>query len=192
MSEPVGKAPGLFSQAEAGARATIIVIGSGLMAFIVGGVVMSGLAARLADRLGTIEAPLAAFIVGWLLQRVWLWLVLPAIGWTAGRLLTVNPWNFALVAGLTGEAFGALLTTATGGVEMLFLGWADVAARLLTLAAGLWLTSWATEQGRAAAQAAQEVASVLTAAQKAEYAAFLARAEQGPAATKPGDGDKPA
>jgi hypothetical protein len=191
MSEP-GKAPGLFSHAEAGARAIIIVIGSGLMAFIVGGVVMSGLAARLADRLGTVEEPLAAFVLGWLLQRVWLWLVLPAVGWTVGRLLTVNPWNFALVAGLTGEAFGALLTTATGGVEMLFLGWADLVARVVTLAAGLWLTSWATEQGRASAQASQAATSALTVAQQAEYAAFLARAEQAPAPTKPGDGDKPA
>lgn len=178
------RGPGLFTRAESGARATVIVVGAGIMAFVVGGVVMSGMAARLAERVGSIEQPIAAFVVAWLLQRVWLWLALPAVAWVAGRVLRVTPITFAIGAALAGEVFGGLLTAATGGIEMLFLGWVDLAARLLTLAAGVWLTELAAAHGEAAARVAQARSAVLTERQQAEYAAFLAR-ESGEARQDP-------
>jgi hypothetical protein len=168
--------PGLFSRAESGARTIVIVVGSGIMAFVLGGVVMSGIAAPVADWVGRLEHPVVAFVVAWLLQRVWLWLALPAAAWVVGRVLRVTATTFAIGAALAGEVFGALLTAGTGGVEMLFLGWVDLAARLLTLAVGVWLTKWAAARGEATALAEQARSSALTAQQQAEYAQFVARA----------------
>lgn len=177
MSEPT-KSSGVYRRAESGARGLIIVVGSGVMAYTVGGVVSSGLAVRLAERLGTIQNVTGAFFVAWGLQRVWQWLILPAVGWGAGRFLSVSATRFAIVSSLTGELFGALLTTATGGVDMLFLDWPDFIARVVTFALGGWLVFRAIAAGQEAAELARVKSAQATDQQKAEYAAFLAGAER--------------
>jgi hypothetical protein len=119
---------------------------------------------------------MAAFVVGWGLQRLWLWLVLPAMGLLAGRLLKVSPNRFALTAGLTGELYGVLIASAGDGLEAAFLDWLDVLARVATLGLGLWLTAKAVELGRSAALRAQARAEAVAQRNAAEYAEMLARA----------------
>jgi hypothetical protein len=187
MTEP-RRPPGLFSRAESGARAAVLALGVGVAAWVLGGVVMSGMAARLADRVGTIDDPTAAFLVGWALQRVWLWLALPGLAWAVGRWLTVSPTSFAVGAAATGELFGALLTSALGGAEALFLGWVDLAARVTTFALGVWLTRLAAAKGlaEAAARALAPPPAALSGEQRAAWEGFQARAGgAGPPAEAP-------
>jgi hypothetical protein len=177
MSDAPRARPGLYARGEAKARATVTQVGSGLMAFMLGGLLVSDLAVGLLAWVASLDRPMVAFVVGWALSRVWLWLVLPALGWVAGRFLGAAPERFALVAGLSGELFGILVASAGGGLEMVFLDWVDGAARIVTLAAGLWLTGLAVKKGREGAAAAQEKAEAIAARQAAEYAEVVARAK---------------
>lgn len=177
MSEPrATPGPSLFALGEAKARGGVLVVGSGVMAFTLGG----RLVALLTDWIGPILSPTLAFVVGWGLDRLWLWLVLPLLGWVVGRLLHMAPGRFALGAGLTGELFSILVQSAGSGLGMVFLDGLDVVARVVTLALGLWVTAMAGAIGRRAAQAAQGRAEALAARQAAEYAEVMARAGGAP------------
>jgi len=147
------------------------------MAFTIGGVIVSDTTTWLGPELATITSPWVAFVVAWFFQRIWLWGVLPPLGWVAGRMLDARPERFALVAGLSGEAFSLLMATARDGVEMAFLDWIDVLARVVTLAVGLGLTALATQKGRRGAEAAQARAEATAVENAAEYAEMMAKAE---------------
>lgn len=155
----------------------MLLVGSGVLAFVVGGLVMSGLSVRLGERVGPLGDGLAAWLVQWVLVRTWLWAVLPLIGWAGGRFLDFAPRSFSLTAVLSGEAFGLLLATASDGLDWVLGSPADLAARAVTLAAGVGLAFWSVGRGLAAAADAQAVADVEAEKRKAEYAEFLARAE---------------
>lgn len=174
MSEPPTSL-GLYARGEAGARLVVILVGAGVGAFTVGGFVVSAVSGW-----AVVESPTAAFVVAWGLQRLWLWLVLPALGLGAGRILTVSPNRFALTAGLTGELYGVLIASAGDGLEAVFLDWLDVLARVATLALGLWVTAKAVGLGRAAALRAQAKVEAIAQRNAAEYAEMAARAAREP------------
>ena len=71
MNEPLGG----FRRAESRARLPVIVVGAGLLAFTLGGVLASGGAARVAERVGDLEHPAGACGGGWVMTRVWQWVV---------------------------------------------------------------------------------------------------------------------
>ncbi len=185
--QPVSAPPGpsAYYRAEASARQMVLTLGAGIVAYALGGVLTSGLAVRIAERLGSIHSPWLGFGVGWTLQRVWLYFVLPAFGWAAGRFLAVRPLRFAVISALAGEGFSVLITIASSGVELVATDLVDGLARVVTFALGVWLTVKAVQAGQRDAAAAQLVADALAAKQRVEYAAFLEAAEKGPAASSP-------
>jgi hypothetical protein len=168
--------PGLFARGEARARSMVIQIGAGVMARMVGGAAVGGFSGSLDAWVGSADHPVVLFVAGWMLARVWLWGLLPALGWGAGRVMEVRPERFALVAGLSGEVFDVLLDAAGGGLEAAFVDWPDVLARVATLALGLWLTAKAVGRGRHGAKVAREQAEAIAARNAAEYAEMMARA----------------
>lgn len=184
MTEP--KKPGAYTRAEAGARRAVLVVSSGVVSFVVGGFLMSGVSVRLSERFGPIDDPLAALAWSWVLQRLWLWLVLPAAGYAAGRFLESRPLTFALVAGLAGETFSVLLSAARDGFEFVFQDTTDVTLRAITLAAGIAVVAFAVKLGASDAEAGQASADAEAAKKKAEYEAYLQKMEAQP--PKPGDG----
>lgn len=174
---PNKKEPGRLGRAESASRRAVLLVGSGVFAFILGGFVMSGLSVRVGERLGAISNEAAAWLLHWILLRTWLWAILPFLGWAAGRYLGVQALRFAVTATLSGEAFGLMLATASDGLDWVMGSPGDMVARALTLVGGVGLVSWAVSRGLASADAAQAVADVEAEKRKAEYAEFLARAE---------------
>jgi len=179
-ASPGPKLPGRYGRAEGAARRAVLFIGAGVVAYVVGGFVMNGLAVRLGERLGPIDAPITAWLLQWILLRTWLWAVLPAVAWAAGRYLEVSPYRFAATAVISGELFSLLLATASDGLEYVLGNPADIALRLVTLAAGGALAVIGAQRGLAGADAAQLAANAEAERRKAEYAEFLARAEGKP------------
>jgi hypothetical protein len=171
------KQDGRFRRAESAARRAFLLVGSGILAYVIGGFVMSGLSVRLAERVGPITQPTAAWVVQWVLLRAWLWAVLPVFGWAAGRYLCVPAMRFAVTGVVSGELFGLLLATASDGLDWVLGSPSDMAMRAATLVGGAGLVFGAVSRGLAGAAAAQHVANVEAEKRKAEYAEFLARAE---------------
>jgi hypothetical protein len=82
----------------------------------------------------------------WVVDRLWLILVLPALGWLAGRFVSAEPWPTAVGAAVVGEAYYVALDAASMGAG----AWGSpkhVAWRLATLLAGMCLTRWAIAHG---------------------------------------------
>lgn len=185
MSDQAVQQESVYQRAEAGARVWVLTIGGGVLAFFAGGILMSGLSVIMAERFGAIHSPAAGFVVGWLYQRLWLWLALPGFAWLVARFRPVRPLAFAVGSALSGELFDILLSMARSGFDAVFLDALDVAARVITFALGVWVVHRAIEGGQADAAQAQAEADAVAVAQRAEYAEFLARAEQGPAVSSP-------
>lgn len=172
--------PGVFARVEAGSRQWVLHIGLGVAAFVMGSMIASGASTRLIERVGAIESEAVSFAVGWLLQRLWLFLVVPLFGWAIGRFTESPALRFALTAGLSGEAFSVLLIAGINGFEYLVEDPKMVLARIVTFFVGLAITVAAVSSGREAAAEAQVEANALAAQRKAEYAEFLAKAEASP------------
>lgn len=177
--------PSAFARAESGARAIVLQLGLGTVSFVLGSLLAGGLVSRLADRLPPIENEGPAWVVGWLLQRLWLVAVLPIFAYLVGRFSGLSLRAFTLTAGLAGETFGLLLVTAIDGFEVLATVPSEVVARVVTLFAGLWVVHRVGVAGRE--EAALDQAEALAAAEqrKAEYAEYLAKAEAGSPKTEP-------
>ena len=111
------KAPSAFQKAEGGARHAVLQVGLGVVGFIVGGLLTAGATARLAERIGPVDSEAAGFALGWVLQRLWLFVVVPLFGWAIGRFTELRPFRFAVTACLAGEVFALLLATAINGFE---------------------------------------------------------------------------
>lgn len=176
--------PSAFARAESGSRQVVLQIGLGVVAFVLGSVMSSGAAARIAERVGPIESEAAAWAFHWLFERLWLFTAVPLFGYAAGRFTQVAPVRFTLVAVLSGETFSVLLITGINGFDYLVEDWANVVARLVTLFLGMLLTAHAVKLGRESATEDQLEADAVAERRKAEYAAFLAAAE-GKAAPQP-------
>jgi hypothetical protein len=185
---PARAGAGRWQRAEGEARALVLAVGAGLVATLAGGLLMSGLAVRLTERLGSIEAPAPAFVAGWALHRVWLWLVLPWTGWVAGRWTRVPAWRFAWTAALAGEAFSTALVAVGQGWDSVAPDWLDAAARALSFLPGVWLTGRAAAQGQAARAGAEIAAQALVQQNAREYEAFR---RQGEAGLRPPPGASP-
>lgn len=173
------RAPGAFKRAEASSRRVVLYVGLGVVAFVVGSLMMGGVAARVADRVGLPDSELGLWLWRWALLRIWLFVVLPLFGWAAGRFLEAGPWRFGVSAALSGEAFGLLLAVAGDGVEFVFSSPREVLARVLTLLAGISLAAWSTGRGAATAAAAQASAEAEAERRKAEYAEYISRIDGG-------------
>lgn len=182
-SEPAQrKPPTVFGRAEAGSRQLMLHVGLGVTSMVVGSMMGAGAATRFAERFPLIENPSVAFAIGWLLQRVWLFVTLPLVGWVVGRLTEVRPLRFALTSALSGELFSVLLLAAIDGFEVLIDAPLETVARIVTFFLGVGIVVLGVRAGQAAAKEAQAEADVIAEQQKAEYAARL-EALNGPAAT---------
>lgn len=177
MTEVEKRPPGLFSRAEAGSRQVVLQLGLGFVAFVVGSIISGGATARIADRLGPLENEAVAWVLGLVLQRVWLFVLLPLVGVAIGRFTEISPLRFAMTAGFAGETFAVLLAAGINGFDALVEDPKVVLARIVTLFLGLMITMSAVIAGRQSAADAQAEANALAETRKAEYAEFLAKAE---------------
>ncbi len=185
MTEQALPQESAYQRAEAGARTVVLSAGLGVMAFFVGGILMSGLSVTVAERFGAVHSTTLAFIAGWVYQRLWLWLVLPGFAWAVARFRPVRPLLFAIGAAACGEAFDVVMALAMGDAELVFADNVDVVARVVTFVFGVWVVTRAIDAGQADAALAQVEADAFAAKQRAEYAEFLARAEAGPQVSSP-------
>lgn len=184
--------PSAYTRAEVGARQLVMQLGLGVCAFLVGSIFAAGLAARLTERLGTVEGEGAAWFLHVLFERLWLGVAAPAVGYLFGRFTEQPAVRVTLRSVLAGETFSVLLVSGRNGFEYLFDDAINVTARLVTLVLGLWATYAALQAGRADAGEAQAEADAVAAKQKAEYAAMLeGAAPAGPphAAPRPSGGE---
>ncbi len=167
----------LFARAESGSRQVVLQVGLGVVSFVIGSIFAAGATTRLGERLGPLESEALAWALGWVLQRLWLFAMLPLFGYAIGRFTEIGPLRFALTAGLAGEIFSLLLMAGINGFEFLVEDPRAVLARLLTFFVGLAITLSAVLSGRAGAASAQAEANAIAEQRKAEYAQFLADAE---------------
>ena len=171
------KPPSAYARAEAGSRQFVLQVGLGVVAFILGSILSVGAAARIGERLGSMEHGWAIFAFRFVFERLWLLAVLPLFGYVIGRFTDISPSGFALTAGLSGETFSVLLVTAINGFEYLLGDTAGLAVRGVSLFLGMVITARLVMVGRVANAEGQVAANVIAAQRKAEYAAFLAAAE---------------
>jgi hypothetical protein len=171
-------APSAFAKAESGSRAVVLMIGMGVVAFILGSVMSAGAGARIAERLGPPETALGAWLFRWVFDRLWLFAVMPFFGYAAGRFTELKPGRFALFSVLSGETFSILLISAINGFEYLTDDPYDVLARVVTLFLGMLITARAVQAGKEVADRAQAEANVIAEKRKAEYAAAILAAGQ--------------
>lgn len=171
------QSPSAFQRAEGGSRQVVLQLGLGVLAFVIGGIFSGGANVRLSERFGYIENEAVGFAVGWLLQRLWLFVVLPAFGWGIGRFTELKPLRFALTASLAGEVFAVLLYSGINGFDSIIASPPDVLARIVTLVLGMAIVVSAVGEGRKASREAQAAAAVQAEARKAEYAEYLAKQE---------------
>ncbi len=179
-TETAPRPPGLFTKAEAGSRQIVLQVGLGLVSFVVGSILASGATTRIAERLGPMENEALAWALGWVLQRLWIFAMLPMFGYAIGRFTEISPLRFAMIAGFSGEVFSLLLSAGIDGFESLVADPKVVLARLITLFIGLAICMSAVMSGRATAAEAQLEANAVAEKRKAEYAAFLASTEGKP------------
>lgn len=172
------KPPSALVRVEGAARQTVMQVGLGVAGYVLGSIFSGGAVMRISERVGFISSPALAFIFGWVMQRLWLFVVLPAFGWAIGRFTELKSMRFAVTAALSGEIFALLLFTAVNGLDALFDDPGDLLARAVTLLLGMAVTLLAVSSGRRAAQDAQGEADAIAAKQKAEYAEYLAKLEQ--------------
>lgn len=177
------KAPGLFSKAEAGSRQIVLQVGLGFGAFIIGSIFSAGASTRILDRIGVLESENLEWFLRTILERTWLFLFVPAIGWGIGRFTELKAARFAMLAGFSGETVSLLLITGMNGIDFVVQDARGVIVRLLGLFTGMALTVVTVNAGRRAAALAQARGLAEAAKRKDEYAAFLAAAE----APKPGE-----
>ncbi|MBL8915769.1 MAG: hypothetical protein JNM17_34040, partial [Archangium sp.] len=177
------KAPGLFSKAEAGSRQIVLQIGLGFTAFIIGSIFSAGAATRILDRIGLLDSEALEWFLRTVLERTWLFVFVPAIGFGIGRFTEIKASRFAMIAGFSGEIVSLLLVTGMNGLDYVTQDARGVIARLLGLFVGMALTVVAVNAGRRSAAVAQARGLAEAAKRKDEYAAFLAAAEE----PKPGD-----
>jgi hypothetical protein len=171
------KPPGLFTRAEAGSRQIVLQIGLGFACFIVGSIFAAGATTRIFDRLGPIESDALDFVVRLFLERLWIFLFVPAAGWVIGRFTEIAPSRFAMLAGFSGEVVSLLLLTGMNGLDFVLDSPRTVVSRVVTLFIGMALTAAAVNAGRRAGQLAAQRGLAEAAKRKDEYAAFLAAAE---------------
>ncbi len=172
------KPPSALVRVEGAARQTVMQVGLGVAAYVLGSIFSGGAVLRISERVGIIQSPAIAFLYGWLMQRLWVFVLLPAFGWAIGRFTELRSMRFAVTAALSGEVFALLLFTAVNGLDPLFENPGDLLARAVTLLLGMAVTLLSVSAGRRAAQDAQAAADVIAAKQKAEYAEYLAKLEQ--------------
>lgn len=180
------KPPGLFTRAEAGSRQIVLQIGLGFTAFIIGSIFSAGAATRIFDRLGLLESETVEWVLRTLIERTWLFLFVPLIGFGIGRFTEIQASRFAMLAGFSGEAVSLLLITGMNGLDFVIEDAKGVVARVVTLFLGMTITVLAVNAGRRAAHEAQQRSLMEAAKRRDEYAAFLAAAE----APKPDDATK--
>lgn len=185
------KRPSAFSRVEGAARQTVMQIGLGVAGYVLGSIFASGAMGRLSERVGLISSPALAFAFGWVMQRLWLFVVLPMFGWAVGRFTELRSLRFAVTAALSGEIFALLLFSAINGFEPLLDSPADLLARGVTLLLGMAVTLLAVSAGRRAAQASQDEADAIARKQKAEYAEYLAKLEAAPPTSAPVQNEPP-
>lgn len=174
------KQPSAFTRVEGAARHTVMQIGLGVAAYVLGSIFASGAMGRISERVGLIDSEAVAFVYGWVMQRLWLFVVLPMFGWAAGRFTELRSLRFAVTAALSGELFALLLFSAINGLDPLLENPGELLARGVTLLLGMAVTLLAVSSGRRAAAVAQAEADAIAVKQKAEYAEYLAKLE-GPA-----------
>jgi hypothetical protein len=134
----------------AGLRAVLariqVTVGLGFASMVVGHVV-AGIPGRALTRGGPLPHALQ-LLVFVLLGRFWLLAMLPGLAGLLARIVPLHPWKTALGAALTGELFLLVMEWGLGGLDVWTRRPLFLIARVVTLAAGVWLTAWAVRRGR--------------------------------------------
>ena len=134
---PTNSSP--YRRAESASRQWVLYVGWGVTAYYLG----SFLAAYLGEWLLTTARPfendIATWVFGWLLRRMWLWLVLPLGAYGLCRWTTAKPVRLAVVSALAGELFSLLLIVGVNGVEFLVDDPMEVVIRIVSLVGGIAL-----------------------------------------------------
>ena len=146
-TEPALKRPSAYARAEASTRQVLMMVSLGVAALVVGKLLESQIYLGASDTLGEVQSDAGALAVTWVFGRLWLWLVLPAFAFLAARFLSVGGVQFAVVGGLSGEAFLMLMDLARGGAEFAFPSTLETLLRFATLGVGVGLAALAGRKG---------------------------------------------
>ncbi|MBL8924049.1 MAG: hypothetical protein JNJ54_34650 [Myxococcaceae bacterium] len=177
-SEPTASGPGAWARAENASRRVLLVLCLGLLAWGVGALLAVNLRELLEDTLDrTVETGLGAIVEHWVFQRFWVVFVFAPVCWVAGRFLGGSSLLFVVPGFLTGEAFALALGFLRDGSP--FHSWADVAGWAISIVLSLPICFVAFISGGRAFERAQARSLVDAAARKADYDAFIAKANQG-------------
>jgi hypothetical protein len=167
------KPPSALARAERTSRRVTLIVGAGVVSFIVGSLGTAGVVRRLAPWVASIESQTLVLLATGILQSLWVLAPLPVSGWLAGRFLEIQPWRFAVPAALSGLAFDVLLSTAVFGADSLFVDQTDALFRSALMLLGIGTTMLATRAGAQAFARAQAQSKAVAEANRAQYEAFI-------------------
>jgi hypothetical protein len=132
VSEPARLKP--LAAAETATRRVLLLVGFGFVAWSAGTIFCGSVAQRLAARF---DSPALAVVLTPLVHGGWALLVLPAIGYIAGRFLELKPWPTAAVSALTGFGFQMALDFVSSGTALWAARPAVLVFRALSVAGGI-------------------------------------------------------
>lgn len=169
-------------RAETAARQLLLLMGLGFLAMVIGTVASGVIVNAVWQGVHGRGASWLLFTVHALSMRMWVWLVLPALAYGAGRVLVLRPWRTAAVTVTTGEVFSLAFRIAGSGLEGLYRHWFEMLLWVATSGAGVWLTARAVEKARGTAaqvQANRQALATLHAeANQAQYEHFQQEAKR--------------
>jgi hypothetical protein len=174
------RVPSAFARAENTSRRILLVICAGTLAWGVGSLLRVDLQERFAESLDGLQTGLAVLVTYWGLHRLWFVVTLGPISWLGGRFIGGSALGFVLPAIFTGEALDLAVGFLRDGYP--FESADDFVAWGLSLVLFAVVPMLSHGAGVRAFEKAQQRSLADAAARKAEYDAFIARAQAGGAA----------
>ncbi|MBL8952779.1 MAG: hypothetical protein JNK82_18505 [Myxococcaceae bacterium] len=165
-----------LAAAETAVRRFLLMVGFGFMAFVAGSILGASLQNRLVPRLEG-AGPFLGIVTFFLVQGLWVMIVLPAFSHIAARFLELKPWSTAVIGAGTGMLFQLALQYVSVGAEGIAGAPTQQALRLLGIGTGIVLTAIAVKRGRELARVAEERAKVEAEKKKHQYDEFVKQAE---------------
>ena len=161
----------MLGRLEVSVRQTLLTMGLGLFAVVVGSVFAGAVLASVAPR-GDGAPTVATMVFAFVVVEAWAWAVLPLLFLGVARVLTVSPVASPLVAMGSGQIFRAAILYASLGEEGLHRDLGETAARVIALVTGIALSTWGIRVAQRAAARKQHAAQAAAATRAAEYEAF--------------------
>ncbi len=172
---------GVLSSAEAGARRTVLAMGTGVIAWVVGRQLVESVATALigdSDAVADLSDGLRLVLFRVIVSG-WAAVAVPPLGYLAGRYFRANALGYAIAAVAGGEVFAGLAQSVSLGAE----GWLPTAghviAEVVILGVGVALGAFATGRGVRAADRAQAAAQARADARAKELEAFTQQPSDG-------------